>query len=300
MTTAPPASRPPISVTVSTVQGWPEIERELTTVLASVRSAGGELIVTDGSTFPEPELGPDVTWLKYPSESVLKLRGRAYGHARGEVVAITEDHVRVAEDWATRHVDAHRRHPEALAIGGSVENGATDTIIDWAGFLAVQSPIVAPIKTGPAGRMAGALNVSYKRAALTEVDDHDGLGVLDTWHQKALAARQAVLLNDDSIRVTHDQALGWRGMTQIHFDAARTFAGFRRRRLGPVDAVWILGAPVLPFVRTARAIRHLVPKGHGRLAARCAPAILWLFAVQAVGNLTGYLLGPGDSPLKVQ
>jgi hypothetical protein len=294
------AARPPISVTVSTIQGWPEIERELTTVIESVRRAGGELIVTDGSGRAAPSLGEHVTWASFPGESVFKLRARAYELADGEIVAITEDHVAVPPNWAEQHLDAHRRHPDAVAIGGSVENGATATVMDWAGFLAVQAPIAAPIRTGVARRIAGALNVSYKRTALDRVDDHDGLGVLDTWHQKQLLASSATLRNDDSIRVLHDQPLGFRGMTAIHFHAARTFAGFRRRRFGPIDAVWLLGAPVLPVVRTLRVLVLLVPRGYGRTLARCTPAILWLFYTQALGHLVGYLLGPGNSPGKLQ
>lgn len=297
------AARSPISVTVSTVQGWQAIRRELATVVESVRRVGGELIVTDGSGRAAPadgELGGHVTWAAFPGESVFQLRARAYGLATGEIVAITEDHVAVPPDWAERHLQAHRRHPEAMAIGGSVENGATDSIMDWAGFLAVQAPIVAPIQTGPARRIAGALNVSYKRAALERVDDHDGLGVLDTWHQKQLLAGSATLRNDDSIRVRHDQTLGFRDMTAIHYNAARTFAGFRRRRFGAIDMVWLLGAPVLPVIRTLRVVALLAPRGYGRLLVRCAPAILWLFYAQAVGHLMGYLLGPGDSPGKLQ
>ena len=299
MTTETATARPPVSVTVSTVMGWPEIEPELTSVIESVRRAGGDLVVTDGSNSPAPALGDDVTWVKYPGESVLKLRSRAYQHARGDIVAITEDHVSVPPEWATLHVDAHRRHPEAVAIGGSVVNGANDTLIDIAGFLAVQAPLVAPIRTGPVRRMAGAVNVSYKRIALTDIDDHDGMGVVDGWHQKALAESKATLLNDDSIRVSHDQALGFRGMSRIHFDAARTFAAFRRRRLGPKDAVWFFGAPVLPFVRTARAVLLLSARGHGRLAAKCTPAMLYLYYVQALGHITGYLRGAGNSPFRL-
>lgn len=297
------AAAPPISVTVSTVQGWPEIREELSTVIESVRRAGGDLIVTDGSGRAVPvgeELGEQVTWISFPGESVFKLRARAYGLAKGEIVAVTEDHVAVPPDWAELHVLAHRRHPEALAIGGSVVNGATDSIMDWAGFLAVQAQIVAPIRSGVARRIAGALNVSYKRAALEKLDDHDGLGVMDTWHQKSLLASAATLRNDDSIRVSHDQPLGFRGMTAIHFDAGRTLAGFRRRRFGAIDVVWLLGAPVLPFVRTIRVVALLAPRGYGRVLARCTPAILYLFYAQAVGHLMGYLAGPGDSPGKVQ
>ena len=295
--------RPPITVTVSTVQGWPTIRKDLLTVMESVRRAGGELVVTDGSGHPPPPadaLDPVVVWSSFPGESVLQLRGRAYAQARGEVVAITEDHCAVPPDWAGLHVEAHRRYPDAVAIGGGVLNGATDAIIDWAGFLAVQAPIVAPIKSGPAKRIAGALNVSYKRAALEGIDDYDGLGVMDTWHQKRLAAGDAPLRAIDDIRVHHIQPLGFKRMSQIHFDAGRTFAALKRKRPGPIDLVWFFGAPFLPIVRWLRVVRHIAPKGYLGILARSSPAIVWLFYCQAVGHLAGYALGPGDSPSRLQ
>jgi hypothetical protein len=90
--------RPPISVPVSTVQGWPEIAPNLGAVVESVRAVGGEVVLTDRSGSPAPspeEIGPAVVWLSYPGESVFQLRGRGYKAARGEIVVITEDHVRV-------------------------------------------------------------------------------------------------------------------------------------------------------------------------------------------------------------
>ena len=126
-------ARPPISVTVSTVQGWPDIAREIRTVIDSVHDVGGEVVVTDGSGNPAPpaeEVGPGVVWLSYPGESVFQLRDRGYKAARGTIVAITEDHVRVPSGWARQMLDAHAAHPEATAIGGSVENAATGNAMD--------------------------------------------------------------------------------------------------------------------------------------------------------------------------
>lgn len=298
-----PVVRPPISVTVSTGQGFSHIRKAIQSTIDAVRDVGGEVIVTDSSDEPPPGpdvLGDDVVWAKHPGESVFQLRVRGYQAATGELIAVTEDHVEVPRDWARRLLDAHAAHPEAVAIGGSVVNGATKTIIDWASFLVVQSAVAAPITSGPARRLSGAVNVCYRRSAVEHIDAHHGLGAMDGLHQRQLAEAGAVMLNDDSIRVSHVQEIGWRGTTAGHYNAARTMSGFRRQALTLVDVVRILGAPFVPLARYVVTVRRLAPRGYGPRLIRCTPAILWLLYVQGWGQFVGYLAGPGDSPAKVQ
>jgi hypothetical protein len=303
VTDSPDPPRSPLTATVSTVQGWPEMAEAVMTVISSARAAGGDVIVTDGSGRPPPPadvIGPGVAWLSHPGESVFQLRERAYGLAAGALVAITEDHVEVPEGWARQLIEAHERHPEASAIGGSVVNGATGSLIDWASFLVVQAPVAAPIRSGRAGRMAGAVNVAYKRSALAHRPSFGDMGAMDGLHQKALATAGAILLNDDSIRVSHDQALGVRGFTAIHYNAGRTISGFKRRHLGPIDLLRIVGSPFVPLARYLRTVILLAPRGYGSILLRATPWILWLLYAQGVGQLVGYLAGPGDSPNRVQ
>jgi hypothetical protein len=293
----------PITITDATVQGWPRISAALDTLRAAGEAAGGEVIVADGSGRPAPtdkEIGPHVRWLSHPGESIFQLRYRTYRAARGEIIASTEDHVHVPPDWAIRMIDAHGRHPEAAAIGGSVLNGATDTIMDWASFLVVQGPFAAPMKSGKAKRLVGVANVSYKRWALEAANnEHQGMGAMDALDQRDLAREGAILLNDDTIRVSHVQPLGFRGTTLIHFHAGRTVSGFRRKRMDLVQVARVLAAPFIPPIRYALTTAHLAGKGFGPLLVRCAPAMLWLFYMQGIGQTVGYLAGEGDSPRRV-
>jgi hypothetical protein len=196
-------------------------------------------------------------------------------------------------------IEAHQRHPDAAAIGGSVTNGAPDSIINWASFLIVQAPFAAPVKSGRARRLSGAVNVSYKRTALANPDTYEGMGAIDVLHQRELARRGAVLLNDDSIRVAHVQPMGVRDTTVLNFHAGRTISGFRRKRMDAVQAARILGAPFVPLARYVKTVRLLAPKGYGRLLVRCSPAMLWLLYAQGVGQFIGYVAGEGESPRKV-
>lgn len=297
-----PPDRPAFSIAVSTIQGWPEIRVAVASFEAAAARAGGEVILTDGSSFPPPDptlLAPTTTWQQHPGLSVFQLREIGYRLARAPIVAVTEDHVLVPPDWGERYLAAFAASPEAMAIGGSVENGATTTVADWASFFIVQAPVVAPIESGPVSRLSGAVNVAYRAEALREVDDHGGLGTLDNLHQRDLIRRGGLLIADDSIRVSHAQHSSLAHYTSLHFHAARTFAGFLR---GDMDGqAWFrfLAVWLIPYLRLGRAVVLLDRRGHRQMLRRAWPTMLWLLYVQAAGHLTGFITGPGDSPRRI-
>lgn len=297
------SSEPTISIVVGTVDGWPAIRAAVASFQVAASAVGGEVVVVDGSGHPPPPpdaLDATMTWLQRPGASVFQVREVGYRAARGPIVAITEDHCRVPIDWARRMLDAHAANPEAVAIGGSVENGATESVIDWASFLAVQTAHMAPIRSGPSDRVAGAVNVSYRRSALSQMDDFDGLGAMDVLHQRGLRDGGRLLIVDDRIRVLHDQSLGWEGTVRIHYHAGRTFTGFLRRRMDRLALARLIGVLFIPYARFARAIIVGQQKGYGAVLLRTWPLILLLYLVQAAGQLAGFVAGPGDSPRRVR
>jgi hypothetical protein len=206
----------------------------------------------------------------------------------------------VPVSWGRQMLDAHAANPDAVAIGGSVENGATARAIDWASFVAVQTTLMAPIKSGPSDRVGGAVNVSYRRSALSEMDDFDGLGAMDVLHQRDLTENGRLLIADDAIRVTHDQSLGWDGTVRIHYHAGRTFAGFLRTRMDRLAVFRLVGVLFIPYARFVRALIVGQRKGYGAVLLRTWPLILLLYLVQAAGQIVGFIAGPGDSPRHVR
>jgi hypothetical protein len=263
---------------------------------------GGEVILTDASGQPPPDpslLAPTTTWHQHPRLSVFQLREIGYRLARAPIVAVTEDHVLVPPDWGERYLAAFAASPQAVAIGGSVENGATDTVADWASFFIVQAPTAAPIESGQVTRLSGAVNVAYRAEALQEVDSHGGLGTLEGLHQRDLVRRGGLLIADDSIRVSHVQEDSLSRYTALHFHAARTYAGFLR---GDMDGqAWFrfLAVWLMPYLRLGRALVLLDRRGHRPMLLRAWPTMLWLLYAQAAGHLAGFVAGPGDSPRRV-
>ena len=292
-----------ITITVATVEGWPDIERAVRSFEVAAAAAGGDVLIADGSGRPAPAagaLGPRTRWISEPGASVFQLRRRCYEEASAPIVGVSEDHCLLPPDWATRNLAVHAAHPEAAAVGGAVLNGATGSVMDWASFLVVQALFAAPIRSGPAERISGAVSVTYKRSALEGLESFDGLGAMDALHQRALAANGATLIADDGIRVVHDQSLGTLGTVLIHFHAGRTMSGFRRQHMDLRQVVRLAATPIVPLARLARVAALTAPRGYVRELARSLPTMWFLLVTQTVGQVVGYALGPGDSPRKVR
>lgn len=295
--------RPAISVMVATVQGWPKARLPVDALREQLTKVGGEMVVMDGSGRPAPtegDIGRAVTWISRPGESVFQLRAAGYDVCRGEIVAVTEDHCAPAPDWCERILAAHAAHPEAMAIGGAVDNGTTDHLMDWATFVVTQGPFIWPLVNGPADRIVGPASVAYKRAVLERRPDHAALGAIELFDTAAMRRPSELLLNDDSIRVTHHQSMGVGGTAAIQFHNGRTIAGFRRHQMSKGDWLRIAGSPVLPLYRTVRSVtgawRKRVPR---RLVVATVPGIAFLHYSQMIGELVGYLRGPGSSPRRL-
>jgi hypothetical protein len=245
------------------------------------------------------ELDRDITWIQSPGSSVFQLRLDAYRRASAPVVAVTEDHCHVPIDWAEKILASHAAHADAVAIGGSVENGATSSVLDWGSFFSLQTMFMAPIRSGPTDRINGHINVSYKRSALAHIDPFGGLGALDQAHQLDLRNRGELLIADDSIRCRHVQSLGAIGTAVGHFHAGRTVAGFRRQNMDAIQWGRFALTFVVPFVRFGRVMWIGSRKQHRVVLVLSAPLILWFLMCQAAGQFVGYAAGPGESPRRI-
>lgn len=292
--------RPPLSVVIATTVGWPRMSPSLSSVLPQLEAAGGELIVADSSGRPMPPIAdrPEVTWLSRPGDSVFRLRRAGYATARGRVVAATEDHCRVAPDWVTRILAAHARRPDAAAVGGAVENGTTDHLIDWAIYFVTQLPWVAPLGERTE-RVVGHTNVSYKDWAMAAMP-RDGRLTIEILYNELLRRQGRPVIADDTIRVRHYQCMGLRRTSALEFHNGRSIGGLRREQMAPADWLRATAPSLMAGYRVLRTLtlglRKPVPRGK---LLRSTPLVVWLHAVHAMGESIGYLAGPGDSPKRL-
>lgn len=301
MTTEPT----PITALVPTIRGWRQIREALERLVGQTLAAGGDVMVVDGSGESPPSaeemaaLGGPIAWLSNPGASVFQLRLVGYGAAKGEIVAVTEDHCFVAQDWIERILAAHREYPNAGVVGGAVLNATDTKVVDWAAFLLTQGPFMPPLANGVAVRVSGPANVSYKRRVIERLGGDEEQGLID-FLELPEALQGEELIADDRIRVLHHQSQGFWGTSLAEFDNGRTIAGYRRRKMARGDWLRVLGSPLLPIYRSVRAMRIAGGKKRPkRIRLKAAPAHLWLQYCAMAGELLGYATGPGDSPRRL-
>jgi hypothetical protein len=298
--TKAPTQQPPLSIVIATTKPWPEIRACLDSLLKQAYMVGAEILVADGHGRGLPAIGGEpyekVIWLRELGASVFGLRKLAMCQAKGEIIAVTEDHCRVAANWCEKIIQAHKEYPDAAAIGGAVDNGATTSLIDWANFFLVFAPFVLPIKNGPSERICLQANISYKRWVISRMASQ--LGVMEMLFTQQLREEGAVLIADDRLVVSHVQSHGFWGTFAAHFHNGRSIAGFRLEDLGGVERVLRgVSTVILPLYLLWYTLRALL--GKKRLLGQvltCLPLLALLVCCHAAGELVGYLAGPGRSP----
>jgi len=289
---------PPVSVVVATTQPWPEIQPCLQSLRADAESLGAELIVADGDGqgLDRDHGFSRVRHVVARGRSVFELRGLGIAAAAAPIIAITEDHCVVGERWLSRVVEAHRTLPDAAAIGGVVENGATTRLIDWANFLIIFAPVLAPLVGGRRQEISLQANISYKRDRLPPPDPETG--IMEMLLNRTLAARGETLVADERLVVSHVQSHGWAGTLAAHFHNGRSIAGYR---LVSLSAAWraarLASCVLLPAHLTLRVVRSIATKRrlYG-ITAAALPLVMLLGCCHAAGEAVGYLAGPGKSP----
>ena len=299
-------ARPPLSVVVGSTQPWPEIRGCLDSLYAQACEVGAEIVVADGDgrCLPEGDSRyPRVRLLKAVGRTVYQLRAHAMAESRGEIVAVMEDHCRATPDWCAQILRAHREFPDAAVIGGAVENGATDRLLDWAMFLISNGSFLLPIPIGERDNVSSTC-ISYKRRVLPS--EYPAIGMVEAHYKETLRERGEKFINADRIVVEHVQSLGLRGSCLIHYHDGRSSAGFRLPRVS--RGAWLLGIltglalPLrVPFWTARLVLRIALRKPHHRRRAfLAAPFIAVLYCFHLAGELAGAIAGPGRSPSRLR
>jgi hypothetical protein len=280
-----------------------DLERSRGALLAEGESVALEVIVVDrlGEAVRRAvrERFPAARVLAAPADATIPaMRCMAFDAARGRSVAVIEDHVIVPRGWARALLDAQR---DAPVVGGSVENAATERVVDWAAFLCEYSHCLAPLPAGPSEWLTGN-NVVYPKALLDRYRDRLSP---EQWenHLHAMMRADGVLLAcRPEIRVGHRKHYTvWEYLSQRYL-YARSYAGARVAGAGLVRRVAFGAAAVaLPPVLLWRTVSRVVAKGRHRAELlRGLPLIGLFVCAWAAGEVMGSWLGAGDSLQRVR
>jgi GT2 family glycosyltransferase len=296
---------PDVSVVIASVNGLPEIDECLS---ALERQKGGvdfEVVVAnrrqDGTAEHISRRFPGVKLLQFPGHfGIPQLRAMAMAEAKGDIIVVTEDHCIAPENWLAEIVKAHQLG--YMVVGGAVENGKTDRIIDWSVFLCEYSSAMLPITAGEVNSIPGN-NAAYKKAALDLVDDGIKKNFWESFLHDELRKKGIKLLSVPSIVVTHKKEFRFFYFLSQRFHYSRSFAGMRRSQIPQAKRLYyLLGSPLLPFLMAIRVAQNVIvqKKRFYKEFFLSLPSLSVFFISYAMGEFIGYLLGPGGSLSKVE
>lgn len=202
-------------------------------------------------------------------------------------------------DWFDKMFKAHTS--TYAAIGGAVENGATESIVDWSVFFCEYSHCMRPIPAGVVNDIPGN-NASYKRWALNKCRDRLEEGVWENFLHATLKERGIELFSEPSIVLYHKKSFGVMEFLSQRYHYGRSFAAMRTAG-APLGKrlFYICFAPMLPALLLPRIARYVFTKRRFLKEFSLAMPLLMMYTVSwAAGEFCGYLWGPGRSLEKVE
>lgn len=211
--------------------------------------------------------------------------------ARGPLVALAEDHCFPDPEWARALIAAH--NGPWVAVGPAVRNANPATAISWADLFIGYGPWLEPIEAQEVPFLPGH-NSSYKRDALLTFGARlPELLAVETVLHWELRSRGHRLRLEPTARVAHTNFSLWSSWIPVLWLNGRAFAAERRKGMSaPARALYILGSPLIPFVRLARIAPTARSTALRLQFLRSLPAMLLGLGIDALGQMAGYALGP--------
>lgn len=293
-----------LSVVVPSVNGWSDLSDCLRALMVAGKDVPLEVLVVDrlGEAVRERIRAeyPAVRILAAaPGTTIPQLRALAFEAATGDAVAVIEDHVLVPPDWARSLLAALATGEDV--IGGSVENAATENLVDWAAFLCEYSPLIPPLPAGPVAAITGN-NTVYRRTLLQRYRSVWTAGGWENRLHDAMRRDGIPLQQHPEIVVGHKMHYSVSGYMGQRYLYARAWAGDRVAGGSPLRrAGYGCAALLLPGLLWARIVRTVWRKGrHRRELIRSLPLLLLFVMAWGAGEVVGYWFGPGDALPRVR
>lgn len=296
---------PKVSVVVASGAGGEFLFRCLASLKDQVARAGAELIVVDrmgdatcrriASEFPSVQL------LRAPSDhraTIPELRRIGVVAARGEIVAILEEHCTAPDGWLERIVANF--HADDAAIGGPILDSRFERLRDWCVYFSEYHNYMPPWQDGERFGLNGA-NVAYSRA---KVMQHRA--VLDSGYWEVvlhpLLAKDGRFRAVNSIGAHHTGPFDYRYYLCQRYLLSRVWGGTQKNLVPFTKRVahLVLG-PIFPLFLFLRVTSRVLEKKQyfGRYLMTL-PLLVPAWFIYTLGEWLGYLLGPGDALEEVE
>ncbi|MEM1118303.1 MAG: glycosyltransferase [Bacteroidota bacterium] len=227
--------------------------------------------------------------------STARSRVPAIRAASGPVVAFVEDHSFPEAAWAERLVEAYASGPWA-AVAPVIGNANPGSATSWANYLIEYGPWMQGTAPSEPHHLPGH-NGSYRRDVLLAYGDRLGamLEAESLIHWDLTARGERIRLLPD-VRIDHLNFSRVAPSVELRVMGGRAFAASRSAAWpAPRRALYALAALAIPAVRLARTLRWAWGTPQQAPALRSLPALAGYLALDALGEMTGYLFGAGSA-----
>ncbi|MFO0809722.1 MAG: glycosyltransferase [Gemmataceae bacterium] len=299
------SAEPSVSVVIASVNGFPCLGECLDALLRQEGGVPFEVLVVDRCEertraefrrrFPDPPIRL-IPVAGRPS--IPALRAIGIRQARGQMVAVTEDHCLAPPRWVETIWKAHEAG--LRIVGGAVANGATWRVTDWAVFFCEYAGSMPPMPTGRVADTPGN-NTAYDRRLLDRLGPEIGAEVWESFLHRRLREFGEEFVLDPGMEIVHKKEFGFWYFLSQRYHYSRSFAGMRLAGA----PTWKRGAyaastALLPGLLLARIGREVWRKGRIRTLLPTLPALAAFLAVWAWGEAVGAVAGPGRSLARVE
>jgi GT2 family glycosyltransferase len=172
--------------------------------------------------------GIEVILIKTINKNLATSRNIGIPYCDADIVAMTDDDAEVFPDWVTRMKDAHRRHPEAGAVGGAIVGAMSDASL--VSRLSDQVTFPSPVAEEYVRTLPG-VNISYKKEVVEALGPQDvalfrGEDVDFNWRTLRLGYK---ILFDPQIKVLHYHRPTVTRFLRQHYMYGRAYYLVRRK-----------------------------------------------------------------------
>ena len=296
---------PEISVVVASKVGAPFIDMCLDSLKDESEALGAEVLVVlaDEADYKD-RLAAKYPWVTIvPSGDQTKvpaMRGVGFDAARGEFIAVIEEHCAAGKDWLATGM-AELKNSDAVSVGGPLYDADYDNTPDWVVYFLEYNGAIPPFQNGPTDNLNDA-NIMYRRSILEKHRPllDDGYWPMNL-HPTVMAEGHKLLAKNEMV-VEHRGPFPFGYYLGQRFLFSKAFAGVRAKSQSlPHRLFYILAAPIVPFLLLAR-IAMTVFKKKCRIGKfiQALPRLIVALFVMVAGEWLGYVFGPGDALSKVE
>ena len=261
-----------------------------------------EIIVVDSSDDGTADAAraavPAIRLIHFSEPLTLpQLRGRGIAVAEGEIIAILDPYSIASPEWAAELIKAHRVRPNPV-IGGTVDlyNEDRQSLLAWAQYINEYGMFMTPAQEGEIEILPGS-NISYKREALFDGPIPRYTEFWKTFVNWSEETGGSSLWLAPTVHVRLWKPVPFIDFFQTRHAHGRCFAGMRVQRASRAERiVRAATTPLLPVLFLQRWGRRYWACGRRRREFLLTlPLQILLFGQWALGELTGYCFGSGQS-----